>query len=504
MAILLIGYDYTQARAAFITGAMATARANATDIDKEFAAVEAALRALAASPDLMRQDLRGFYEQARGLAASQNMLNIVLEDASGKQLINTFLPRGAALPPASVGSALRVISEHEATAISGIFVGEVSHRQVASVGVPVRYSAGDWPNQGGEVGALSAAVTVERFGALLSQQSYPEHWIASILDRDGNVVARSEDMQRYVGHKALPEVIRRMREGFEGGFETATLDGKPILAVMTRAGTSGWTVGIGIPLEVLNAELNRKLWLLVLVTATLMAAGLLVAWRIGNQVSRAIGALVTPAMALGRGEPVAPASYGLREADEVGNALVDAARMHALARHQATHDPLTGLANRTMFTEFLGRQVELCARFGAPLSLLYLDLDGFKHINDTYGHAAGDQLLTGAAARLRAELRKSDLAARLGGDEFAVVLVGSDAANTDIVVGKLEASLGRPHCIEGRELAAGASIGVAIMPAASGHPGAVPSAADLVADADDAMYRRKAQRKRAAAESLQS
>ena len=124
--------------------------------------------------------------------------------------------------------------------------------------------------------------------------------------------------------------------------------------------------------------------------------------------------------------------------------------------------------------------------------------DSFKHINDTYGHGAGDLLLTGAAARLRTELRKSDLAARLGGDEFAVVLVGSDAADTALAVAKLETSLGLPHLIEGQELVAGASIGVAMLAPPGSAPRKPVTAAELVADADDAMYRRKAERKLAA------
>ena len=488
MAILLIAYDYHQARAAFITGAMATARANAMDLDKEFAVLESALRALATAPDLARSDLRPFHEQARSLAATQHMLNIVLEDDAGRQLINTYRRYGATPPAPTVGPALRFIRENDATAISNLFVGTISQRHIASIGIPVRHAQG-------RSGALSATVTVERFEALLAQQHYPEHWITSVLDRDGNVVARSADTRRFEGHKALPEVTARLKAGFEGAFETSTLDGKPILAVMARGGVSQWTVAIGIPLDVLNAELNRKLWLLVLGTAALLAASLLIAWRIGNRITRAIGALVAPAMALGRGESVVAATYGLREADEVGRALVDAAQMHARSRHQATHDPLTGLANRAMFSDFLTRQMELCARSGAALSLLYLDLDGFKYINDTYGHGAGDQLLTGAAGRLLSELRKSDLAARLGGDEFAVVLVGSDAADTATVVDKLEASLGLPYHIDGHALVSGASIGVAITPA----PGmAAASAADLIAAADDAMYHRKAQRKASA------
>ncbi|MET0264873.1 MAG: diguanylate cyclase [Duganella sp.] len=486
MAALLIAYDYIQARNAFITGAMSIARANAIEVDKEFALLESTLTALATSPSLERRDLQAFHLQAGRVAQAQNIFNIVLEDGFGQQLVNTYRPYGAVLPEPAMGPALRFIHTRDATAISNLFVGKLSKRHIASVGIPVDLA-------GGRFGALSATVTVERFNALLRQQNYPEHWITSVLDREGSVVARSAEPERFVGHKALPKVMAHLRDAPEQAFETHTLDGTPLLAVTARAAASQWTVAIGIPLAALNAELNRKLWLLVLSTVVLLGASLLGAWRIGTRIRRSIRSLVAPAMALGSGECVAAAAYGLREADEVGEALVKASSMHAKARHDATHDPLTGLANRAMFSEFLVRQVELCARSGAPLSLLYLDLDRFKFINDTYGHNAGDLLLKGAATRLQSLLRKSDLAARLGGDEFAVVLVGSSAADTATVVQKLEHSLGLPYQIEGHALVAGASIGAATYPECGER---VP---DLVASADHAMYRRKTERRQAPA-----
>jgi diguanylate cyclase (GGDEF)-like protein len=90
--------------------------------------------------------------------------------------------------------------------------------------------------------------------------------------------------------------------------------------------------------------------------------------------------------------------------------------------HQATHDPLTGLRNRRFFDETLADHIYAAKRYQRPLSLLLIDLDQFKKINDTFGHTVGDQILSSFALLLRATLRKSDIPCRYGGDEFAVLL----------------------------------------------------------------------------------
>jgi diguanylate cyclase (GGDEF)-like protein len=486
MVVKMIASDYELARAAFIRSAMTTAHANAMAVDKEFAVIESTLKALATSPSLIGDDLKQFYGQARAICASQDIFNIVLEDGTGQQLVNTFRPYGSALPSASLDHLLTYMQNNDATAISRVFMGPISKRYIVSVGIPVTRKTSGFH-------ALSAVVTVERFGAILKQQQYPEHWITTILDNKGTVVARTSDMQRYVGQSAIPEVLERLQELPEGVFETRTLDGKPILAVLAKSPNSQWTVAIGIPIEVLNSQLLSKLWTLVLSTIILLGGGLLFAWHIGNRISRSIRDLVAPALALGAGNSIEPATYGLREANEVGQALVKASKMHALAKHQATHDPLTGLANRAMFTEFLAHQLNLSERNQEPMAVLYLDLDNFKFINDTYGHGAGDELLKDAADRLRSELRKSDMAARLGGDEFAVVLVASGEEDAAGVVEKLSHRMAMPYEIGGHELLAAASIGVAV------YPQSASTADDLIAFADDAMYKCKAERKRARA-----
>ncbi len=157
--------------------------------------------------------------------------------------------------------------------------------------------------------------------------------------------------------------------------------------------------------------------------------------------------------------------------------------------HQVRHDPLTGLPNRVHFAEMVGAVLatetdeEVVTRDAA---VLFLDLDGFKAVNDTLGHAAGDELLREVAARLLRAVRPGDTAARLGGDEFAVLLVGASADSARHVADRIRESLERPCKIAGHEVVVHASIGIALARDAQ-------TADELVRNADIAMYMAKAE-----------
>ncbi|WP_250006969.1 bifunctional diguanylate cyclase/phosphodiesterase [Actinoplanes sp. M2I2] len=148
--------------------------------------------------------------------------------------------------------------------------------------------------------------------------------------------------------------------------------------------------------------------------------------------------------------------------------------------HRATHDVLTGLANRYLFEE--SAQKLLAA--GAPLCVALVDLDDFKAINDRLGHAVGDAFLVAIAERLRGSLREGDLAARLGGDEFGLLLPGLTSAEALALLSRLDETMSRPLPAGGHELLARASIGVA-----EAWPGA--TAAEVQRRADVAMYSAK-------------
>ena len=155
-------------------------------------------------------------------------------------------------------------------------------------------------------------------------------------------------------------------------------------------------------------------------------------------------------------------------------------------RHMALHDVLTGLPNRRLLAESLEGALARAQRHGHRLALLFLDLDRFKLVNDTLGHAAGDELLEEVARRLRAAVRQEDLIARLGGDEFTVVLEElQHPDNAAHLARKLIEAVARPMQLCGRELTPSTSVGIAI------YPDDARSAADLSKAADAAMYRAK-------------
>lgn len=156
-------------------------------------------------------------------------------------------------------------------------------------------------------------------------------------------------------------------------------------------------------------------------------------------------------------------------------------------RYMAQHDPLTGLANRVLLYDRLEHLLHRSRRSGAGFAILMIDLDGFKQVNDTYGHAAGDALLTVVADRLQTRMRASDTVARIGGDEFAVLLeptAGSDEAQH--VGDSLLAGVKAPIPLEdGITVSVGGSIGVALWPRDG------DDAESLLRAADRAMYRAK-------------
>jgi diguanylate cyclase (GGDEF)-like protein len=170
-------------------------------------------------------------------------------------------------------------------------------------------------------------------------------------------------------------------------------------------------------------------------------------------------------------------------AEHASLALTDA-RNFEDAMHQAFHDSLTGLPNRALFLDRLELAHARARRSGSPIAVLFMDLDSFKNVNDSLGHAAGDELLVLVAGRLRRWLRPSDTAARFGGDEFAILLEDLDTTNgAQIVAQRVLDSLREPFAIQGQEILVGASIGIA----SSAHPGSD----DLLRNADLAMYRAK-------------
>lgn len=161
-------------------------------------------------------------------------------------------------------------------------------------------------------------------------------------------------------------------------------------------------------------------------------------------------------------------------------------RATELLAHRASHDALTDLANRAELEHQLETALEHDTMSPAPLAVAFLDLDGFKPINDRFGHGAGDDLLRTVAAVLRQQVRDGDLIARVGGDEFVVMLSGVDLTAAMVTAERIRARLSQPMAVEGfgEPVQVSASIGLAVA-----HPG--DSVASLLRDADVALYEAK-------------
>jgi diguanylate cyclase (GGDEF)-like protein len=197
---------------------------------------------------------------------------------------------------------------------------------------------------------------------------------------------------------------------------------------------------------------------------------------------RVIGALILSSFRAGRVFSRTEQDMLSSFAEHASLALTDARRVDTML-HQALHDALTGLPNRALFTDRIQHALIQGRRRGTECGVIFLDLDRFQTVNDSLGHAAGDELLVAVARRIDESLRSADTAARLGGDEFAVLLEDlSSDEEASLVAERIGEALSAPIPVQGREVYVQASVGIAVGQA---------TAAELLRQADVAMHRAK-------------
>ena len=452
-------------------------------LERDVATIESALKILATSEELASGDLRGFHGRARAALVQGVVYNYVMTDPTGKQVLNTLLPFGAPLPAQGTPPALADVFSRRSTVLTGVFKGPVTQKPAIAMGVPVTVD-------GRVVYSLNIGLSPDRITELVQRYAVKDGWLVAVLDDTGTIVGRSRDADRYVGQPAVPELVAATRQGGEGQLNILSKEGIPVMTTYATSDTWRWSVAVGAPRSLLLESLLNQVWRVLAGMLIAVGLGVWIARSLGKRVLSSVGELNDAAIALGKGEPVTLPRVQFKEAEAVGNALLRASAAMQRAQFLAQHDSLTELPNRLLFDEAAVRALSLAARKQQTLGVLALDLDGFKAVNDSLGHAMGDAVLKVVAQRLQGIIRGSDVVARLGGDEFVVLLTDVSPSAALETAQRMVQALSQPYA--GVDLPVSASVGMAAYPLCG------TTIRVLLASADLALYQAKANGKRQA------
>ena len=292
------------------------------DVDRQISAIQGELQVLAVSPSLQTGDMHAFYHQMRAALSVQGT-SMVLHDTTGQQLVSTNKPFGEPLPHATNTEMHDRVVATGKPQISDLIMGAVLRRPIIVVGVPVF--------RGGQVVyVLAMGLGPELLSGLLKDQNVSPDWTAAIFDRKGIIVARNRELDRFLGKPAAPIIREKMEGDIASWFPNVTSEGIPVYSTFRRSSLTGWTVAIGLPREFVDAPLRHARWVAFGGGALVLGVSLLLAWWVGRGIRRPVDALTRAASALGSGMPPGRLVGGVRELDQVADALHTAAA--ALAR----------------------------------------------------------------------------------------------------------------------------------------------------------------------------
>ncbi len=467
--------------------------------------------------DLFKANLQAHpaYLQIRFISASDYGLELVRIDRQGDKLVR--------VPDDQLQEKSHFPFVFEALSLPDgeVYVSEfgINHEDAAQeAAVPV-FNMASPVVQGGQlrgvvVVRVAAAPFLHNFNAALPTPYgfyLSNRWGDFLVHPDAAQTFGFDRGQRILIQESFPQVA-------------ALVDGRAEEAVLSQSGTDDeearvfafvrmpfgnadegrfMVVGLSQPLAVVQGEvldLGRGILKILLV---LSVVGVALAAGVSRLVTQPLQAMVKAAQAFSRGE--AHGALPVHRGDEVGELarsfqdmeqqisrqLAELNLSRDAMAHLAHHDALTGLPNRRMFEQRLAQVLELSRRSGRSCALLFLDLDDFKAINDTRGHAVGDLVLQAVARTIVGAVRQVDTVARLAGDEFTVLCENVDSEEAALqIVTKLQHAFEPPLDIDGEPLAVRASIGLSLFPRDA------QDARTLMASADAAMYRIKQSHKR--------
>jgi signal transduction histidine kinase len=320
-AVMLFIHQYQEGRSQQERNTIQTARALVQAVDSHLLRVRAVGETLALESSLAQGDMESFHAHARQVVKTSGLAaNVVLRDKDEQLVLNALEEFGAALPrQPSREHVLRVFSTGK-PAISGPYRVPQFSQPIISVDVPVVV-------RGQVAYSLGISVFPEHLNAILKSQNLHSGWVAAVLDGTGTVAARNISPEKFVGNKATPSLLRALTTSGEGTSESISLEGNAVQTSFSHSPTTNWAVAIGIPTKSLQEAMMISLARLAAGLALLFIAGLVLAWSMGGRIAHSFRALTVSATALGRGESVQAPHVHVKEAAEVGSALVNAAQL---------------------------------------------------------------------------------------------------------------------------------------------------------------------------------
>jgi two-component sensor histidine kinase len=355
---LLARAEFGESRARYERQLMATTRALLLATDRQLGQGQSVLQTLAVSPALIAGDIPAFERQARAAVQGTDGWIVLLDNE--RQLVNTRHPTGA--PPPGIGlpdyrwQTIRAGRTSVSNLVRPQKAGQFP--PFVSIDMPVIVD--------GKLYDLAYQQSPKAFSSIFAAQNIPHSWTASIVDRDASLMARSKDIDRFMGHKVSGEMRAAMARGNEGVALSHTLDGTATLSAFARSSSSGWSFIVGVP----RTELSRANWSsvgwLTAASLLLLVIGAGVALVVSRDISASVRGLGADAKAMAAGEEIALVPDRFREIAEVRAALHDAAaqlrareaeELRAHQRQQLMINELNHRVKNTLFTvQSLARQ----------------------------------------------------------------------------------------------------------------------------------------------------
>lgn len=317
MGFLLAGAD-RQGRGQTYEQMLTTARALSGAIDRQAAVGVAVAETLASDQALLAGDWKDFHARARRVT-DQRTGWIVVTDIDGQQIVNSLRPFGAPLPKSQRSAELTKAFLAGKSRVSDLRHGLVAKRPVVTVSTPVYIK--------GQPYILSYVVEASSFTSVFREQRVPDRWIATLLDNNRKVLARSFENEVWTGHSASKDMTENLKHSTEGVNKSISLAGVPTMVAYTRSPQTGWTLVVAIPRADLNRAVTSSVAAATGVFVLLLALGIGLALFFSRGINRQVGRLVATARAIGQGEPVAePVGRNLEEIAAIHDALAAASR----------------------------------------------------------------------------------------------------------------------------------------------------------------------------------